>query len=125
MQTEPRQAIRDLDDKRQTLLANQLELDERHLMALKRGRLPPKNGGTTIEETNATTAKIAAEQKVISTELVELEISIAEMTALLPVELKTPDLKDIITLFEYAFNARTPGDAINAALGRLRRLTKG
>jgi hypothetical protein len=114
--------ISDLEDRRAILLLKTLELDQARDRALVMGRMEPKLGGTTLDETNARAAKIAIEQRAISTELVELEISIAEMVAVQPIVLKGSDLADIIGLFEYAFNARTPSGAVLAALDRLRRL---
>jgi hypothetical protein len=82
--TEAQQTIRDLEDKRQTLLAHQIELDEARSIAFKRARLTPKHGGTTADETNAQTGKIAAERSVVDSELASIEATIAEMTAVLP-----------------------------------------
>jgi len=114
------QTILDLKNKYQALLAHQIDLDEARSIIMRRGKT-----GMHPDEVNAKLDPIIAEQKTVSSELVELQISIAEMQALIPIELKSADLRDIVSLFEYALNNRTPPPAIVAALGRLNNLMKG
>jgi hypothetical protein len=118
------QTISKLEDRRTILKLEIFELDQAKARALHFAGMSAKDGGTTVEETNARTARIAVDRKVLDSELATIEIQLAEMTAALPITLKAANLKDIISLFESAFQQKTPPPSAVAALDRLRTLAR-